>query len=164
MTGYVYAIENAVGFVKIGWSTDPKRRLSKINSDTSSPCKLLGYVEGTLEQETALHRMLQSEVEHREWFRRGPLLDHFISMLPPPETKKICTRKGGPGRLYDALHARNITPAGLAKAIGRHRVAVSRWNKGRIPAETVRQIEAATGIPASDLRPDLFPSSEGAAA
>jgi DNA-binding transcriptional regulator YdaS (Cro superfamily) len=33
---------------------------------------------------------------------------------------------------------------------------VLRWIEGRIPAERVRAVSAATGIPPHQLRPDLF--------
>lgn len=136
MTGYVYAIENAVGLVKIGWSTEPKRRLSKINSDTSSPCKLIGYVEGTLEQEATLHRLLRPEVEHREWFRRGPLVNAFIKRLPPnirllpPKKAKSLPEVVGlePAR---TIISRLGGPAAVRKATAISRYRVWRWTQPR---------------------------------
>jgi DNA-binding transcriptional regulator YdaS (Cro superfamily) len=45
----------------------------------------------------------------------------------------------------------------LARALGIHHVSVIRWrHRGRIPAERVRQVSQITGIPAHELRPDLF--------
>ncbi len=44
----------------------------------------------------------------------------------------------------------------LAKIIGISQPAVSMWKK--IPAERVIEIEAATGIDRSELRPDLYPA------
>jgi DNA-binding transcriptional regulator YdaS (Cro superfamily) len=43
----------------------------------------------------------------------------------------------------------------LARRLGISKQAVSMW--GRIPAERVIAIEAATGIPREELRPDLYP-------
>ena len=34
--------------------------------------------------------------------------------------------------------------------------AVTKWKSAGIPPKQVRRIEAATGIPASELRPDVF--------
>lgn len=60
--------------------------------------------------------------------------------------------------------ANKLTLEEFGKLVGVGRAAVFKWEARKVPAERVRQIEAVTGIPASDLRPDLFPSSEGAAA
>lgn len=43
----------------------------------------------------------------------------------------------------------------LAKALGITHGAVSQWR--RIPAERALEIERITGIPRSELRPDLYP-------
>lgn len=165
MTGYVYAIENADGLVKIGWSTDPRRRLSKINSDTSSPCQLLGYVEGTLEQEATLHRLLQSEVEHREWFRPGPLVSAFLAAIPtyaPPGPRS----NGGDGaRKLAAYLARTFTSdAAFAAQIGASMGAVRKWKRGERmprPVHLTRIREVTGGAVTAD---DFVPPSEGAAA
>ena len=45
--------------------------------------------------------------------------------------------------------------AALARALGITRAAICQWD--RIPAERVIAIEAATGVPRHDLRPDLYP-------
>ncbi len=45
----------------------------------------------------------------------------------------------------------------LARKIGVTPGAVNNWyRRGVIPAERVKDIEAATGVPAAELRPDLF--------
>lgn len=45
----------------------------------------------------------------------------------------------------------------LASRIGRSQQLVSYWKaKGVVPAEVVPAIEAATGIPRRELRPDIF--------
>jgi DNA-binding transcriptional regulator YdaS (Cro superfamily) len=42
----------------------------------------------------------------------------------------------------------------LAKAVGLHRA--SRWYWTRVPPQHVKAVAAATGIPAHELRPDLW--------
>lgn len=51
------------------------------------------------------------------------------------------------------------TQSGLAKAIGTSQALVGYWlNKSQrgVPAEWVAKIEAATGVPRHELRPDLY--------
>lgn len=43
----------------------------------------------------------------------------------------------------------------LAKALGLTPSAVHQW--GEVPAERVLEVERITGIPKSQLRPDLYP-------
>lgn len=55
-----------------------------------------------------------------------------------------------------AVRAGGVTS--LAKALGVRHTSFYSWR--RVPAERVRAIEAATGIPAHELRPDIFPPPE----
>jgi DNA-binding transcriptional regulator YdaS (Cro superfamily) len=46
----------------------------------------------------------------------------------------------------------------LARALGIRAPSISEWKRrGRIPANRVLAIEAATGVPRHELRPDLYP-------
>lgn len=52
----------------------------------------------------------------------------------------------------------------LARKLGIQPPSISEWKRrGRVPASRVLQVEAATGVPRHELRPDLYPP-EGAAA
>jgi DNA-binding transcriptional regulator YdaS (Cro superfamily) len=42
----------------------------------------------------------------------------------------------------------------IARSIGRHHATVLRWRQ--VPAQHARQVEALSGIPRHELRPDLF--------
>lgn len=44
--------------------------------------------------------------------------------------------------------------AALARAIGITRAAICQWD--RIPADRIVEIERLTGVPRSELRPDLY--------
>ena len=54
------------------------------------------------------------------------------------------------------------TQAALAEALGVQPPALCKWERGRIPAERVLEVERATGIPRQRLRPDIYPPSEAA--
>lgn len=44
----------------------------------------------------------------------------------------------------------------LAHLVGVNRSTVTRWSRGRVPAERVALVSEITGIPRERLRPDLF--------
>lgn len=62
--------------------------------------------------------------------------------------------------------AKSIEQAGgivaLARALGIKHNSIYSWE--RVPAERVIDVEKATGISRHDLRPDIYPRSEGVAA
>ncbi|QAY96680.1 CI repressor [Methylovirgula ligni] len=60
---------------------------------------------------------------------------------------------------HDLLRGRG-QKAKLAEALNVDRSIVSRWIERRVPAERVLEVERATGIHRSKIRPDLYPPSE----
>lgn len=38
--------------------------------------------------------------------------------------------------------------------------AITKWEKGRVPAERVLDVERVTGIPRSRIRPDIYPEDK----
>lgn len=54
--------------------------------------------------------------------------------------------------------ANGLTLEAVAEGLGVNKSTVLRWEEGSIPAERIIQIEQATGIPRSELRPDLYPA------
>jgi DNA-binding transcriptional regulator YdaS (Cro superfamily) len=48
----------------------------------------------------------------------------------------------------------------LADIFGVNKTTVMRWEDRRVPAERVIEIEARTGIPRHDLRPDIYPDAK----
>lgn len=55
------------------------------------------------------------------------------------------------------------TQAQLATDLGVQPPAVCKWERNRIPAERVIDVERVTGIPRQRLRPDLYPPEASAA-
>ena len=168
MIGFVYAIESS-DLVKIGFSRNPKIRLSTIRGLCSEPCKLLGFVRGTLDDERELHALLGSERRSGEWFCKGKLVSHFLSMLPRHSFDTAEDR-------CRASAALNITPVALAKQMagGPRRLArlltergdritsqaVSQWLS--VPDCRARDVAAVTGLPLHEIRPDLWLREEAA--
>lgn len=74
--------------------------------------------------------------------------------------KQVTLYYAGMNKTQTALD-RAIAAAGsqqkLAAQIGVTQQAVSIWQRsGRVPAEAAVKVEAATGIPRADIRPDIF--------
>jgi DNA-binding transcriptional regulator YdaS (Cro superfamily) len=62
--------------------------------------------------------------------------------------------------LANVIRSRGLKFVELAKLAGVDKAAISRWVRGKIPAERVLPLEKATGIPRHELRPDLYPPEE----
>lgn len=169
MSGFVYFI--ACGDrVKIGYSVDPAKRLTKINADAPMSCELLGFVSATDFPEQELHDRFAAVRLHSEWFALTAEIKAFIA------TASVGARIGGDRfdreDLSDATPLKRwrvlqkLTQRDAAAQAGAH---VAHWNKwelgkARIPAAHCLAIARLTGISVHDLRPDIYgPKSEAAA-
>ncbi|MBA5778239.1 helix-turn-helix domain-containing protein [Stappia sp. F7233] len=56
-----------------------------------------------------------------------------------------------------------LTLDDVSRQLSVTRATVCKWEKGRIPAERVLEVERVTGVPRHHLRPDLYPLDEPAA-
>ena len=70
---FVYLIKNlTTGNLKIGYSTNPCKRLIGLQQSTDCELKLLGFFEGTtLDEQTLLEKYSQYQIRG-EWFRPAP--------------------------------------------------------------------------------------------
>jgi DNA-binding transcriptional regulator YdaS (Cro superfamily) len=50
-----------------------------------------------------------------------------------------------------------LTQAQLANELGVKSPAICKWERGRVPAERVIDVEKLTGVPRHELRPDIYP-------
>lgn len=67
MVEYVYFIQAGTdGLIKIGYSSDPKRRLANLQSPV--PLRLLATMRGGRKLERRLHKKLAAHRKHGEWF------------------------------------------------------------------------------------------------
>ena len=64
------------------------------------------------------------------------------------------TKRSDAGLELALLSAESMTK--LAESMGIGVSAISQWK--RVPAERVLAVEAATGVPRQQLRPDLYPT------
>ncbi len=96
-TGYVYFIEcrdrdKKPVAIKIGYSENPARRLTKISSDSLYDCELLGVIAGSRKEEKQIQSIFQNDVIRREWFQVSDRLHQYISdktFLPEPVKRRI---------------------------------------------------------------------------
>lgn len=56
---------------------------------------------------------------------------------------------------YRKSHSLTLESLGVRLGVGA--AAVCKWERRRIPAERVLDVERLTGIPRHELRPDLYP-------
>ena len=82
--GFVYFIEELdKGHIKIGFSEKhPKQRLKDFQTGNSSQLKLMGYIEGTYEDEYKLHNTFSKErIRRTEWFESSSRIRERINIL-----------------------------------------------------------------------------------
>lgn len=65
----VYAMQRETDWaVKIGWSSDPERRIAEVAKAFKSPTYLVAAVPGSKTDELALHRRFEASALGGEWF------------------------------------------------------------------------------------------------
>ena len=83
--GFIYFIqEEETGRIKIGFSEKhPKGRLQDFQTGNSNKLNLIGYIEGTYEDETILHQEFSEERirKDNEWFKSSPRLEKRIKEM-----------------------------------------------------------------------------------
>jgi DNA-binding transcriptional regulator YdaS (Cro superfamily) len=57
--------------------------------------------------------------------------------------------------LTDLLKGRGLRLIDLARTLGVDKATTTRWAQNGVPAERVGDVVRATGIPATEIRPDL---------
>jgi hypothetical protein len=76
---FVYFLQRGAGGpVKIGYSTNLKKRISKLQTGCAEKLDLLCALEGDRLQETSLHSQFQTERLHGEWFRPEKVLAYLV--------------------------------------------------------------------------------------
>lgn len=145
MTGYVYAISNGRGAVKIGFSRDPERRFQSIRGNSADTYTLLGYAAGTRLHEFEAHTLLAAARIRGEWFHETHRhVALFLSMLParplPVGSKRDARRVYEPVADVASTASEVIDRLGgstaVARALNTTQPRVANWKmRGRIPPE-----------------------------
>lgn len=159
MSGFIYAI--ACGErIKIGYSTQPDARFSKIASDAPFPCELLGFWPGTTDDEAVIHREFSDVRVHGEWFASTRKLRLFIGEMSWPlistPTVRLPSRVIPISHRFNGCAADNLIKhirlnifriqkqAEFAAVIGVSQAAVSRMESGaEIFISTIKSIRSA---------------------
>lgn len=152
------------GPVKIGHSRNTYLRLRHLQNAHVETVHLIREVSGGRITEKHFHQFFAPQHIIREWFHFSP---EMLTAEAPGDYASERPRKTAPPRSPRPLaigvvaairgldaHGSRGTQAQLAERLGLTRAAISLW-KGAIPIERVVEVEAATGVHRSILRPDL---------
>lgn len=77
----VYFVGNETGSVKIGWTTDLRRRMAQLRTGTPGALQVLAWTPGGEVLERHFHSAFKHARLAREWFRRTPEIDALIAEL-----------------------------------------------------------------------------------
>lgn len=80
--GYIYFVHSPESArVKIGYTTDPDKRIYGLQTASPSALEALAIITGTVVDERELHRRFAHLRVHREWFRDCDELREYIATL-----------------------------------------------------------------------------------
>ncbi|MDR9813082.1 GIY-YIG nuclease family protein [Rhizobium hidalgonense] len=125
----IYFIESQ-GLVKIGFSLKPEKRTSKIQSDSPYPCRLIGVMDGSAADETAVQAKFAHLHLRAEWFK---IADDLLSFISENAVVAVKKRRGeepsDPIGKY--LFRNSMTDRSLGKILGVSGAQVNRVRNGR---------------------------------
>lgn len=162
------------GLVKVGLTDNVAKRIASLQTGCPYPMVLLRQEPGDRAVEDALHRHYRAKHARAEWFVLDAA-DVAVAladvMLPKPQPKRVKPAPQAGRRSVKLstcpgialLRAKRGALAQVSRALGMTTSAPCLW--AQVPGEYVVKIEAATGIPREQLRPDLYaPRVNGVAA
>lgn len=158
-TGYVYIIRFDPGFIKIGFSADPLRRITMLEAASTARSrpdialgtgKLIGTIEATPEDESALHQRFAKWLcpGTNEWFIDNPELLAEIATFPFVQARQQYSRVKTDPALVSAARSEQARAAwGKLSADERKARQQRLWAKrkaaGRDNPRTSEQIQGA---------------------
>jgi hypothetical protein len=78
---YVYFIKAENNLVKIGKSIDPERRMSSLQTGSSCELEIIAVITGSHLLEGAIHKHLEEEHHHGEWYFHTQKVDDLLKSL-----------------------------------------------------------------------------------
>lgn len=76
-----YFVAGEVGFIKIGKSKEPQKRLSGLQTGSPIPLTIIALADGGALREAAYHMQFEGHRRHGEWFDRHPDILREIERL-----------------------------------------------------------------------------------
>lgn len=139
----IYFIESQ-GMVKIGVSSNPKRRLAMIATGCPGGCVMLATAEGGPEEETRLHELFSHLRRRGEWFIFTDEISKYIAENATPWVEERSSKIDHP--LAAFLNKTGQTITNFAERIGMSRMQLYRIMAGESTrTNTLRKISEATG-------------------
>lgn len=81
MNGWIYVLKSESGLVKIGFSSNPERRVAGLRTANSASFKLLHCVEATRAHEACIHRLLAADCVRGEWYNLTEAVGSVIDKI-----------------------------------------------------------------------------------
>lgn len=156
----VYIIQaDGTDMVKIGWSKNAKSRIKRLQTAHFAKLVLLRIIEGDRPIESALHHRFRHLRRAGEWFTFDPqMMTEEIDGVQVPPRRNQSSGAIRPSPPYGPPLKRAIAAAGGVTSLAAHLKIVPsnipQWR--RVPPHHCLAVAALTGIPATELRPDIF--------
>ena len=79
--GHVYFVQSSGpgGPIKIGWSQDIPRRVGELQTANAHALRVIGKIEGTMQDEAAMHVRFAHLRMEAEWFRDAPEIHALLT-------------------------------------------------------------------------------------
>jgi len=149
MSGFVYAIGD-YRRVKIGWSTDPFKRLVAIRTSCPFEVRLLGLLRGTQKQEREAQKLLIEWRIDREWFENRGAVRIFVELLVKPKIQLVSRSEHCIAERRAEL---GLSQVELGARVGVDGMTVSRWERGEsVPRRRFwSKLEEITGLQIGEI-------------
>jgi transcriptional regulator with XRE-family HTH domain len=161
----IYFIESQ-GLVKIGFSMEPSLRVSKVQSDSPYPCKLIGAMPGSREDEMMVQQRFQRLRYRGEWFRLDHELRSFIDQHPVIRDVRAKDKPEPTDPISRWMWLNNSTDRHLGSLMGVSQTQVNRVRRGKSDpsCDFLRALFEKTGVTPNEVLGIGAPEAERDAA
>jgi DNA-binding transcriptional regulator YdaS (Cro superfamily) len=145
------------GPVKLGFAVDPAHRIAALQTGMPHKLIVLRTMDGSRSFEAALHRHFDHLRVCGEWFTHSNEMLGDLEFLRDGSSMPRSFANDADPIVWRVVEAAGGTAA-LASILGIRAPSIYAWRQ--IPPLRARAIEAATGIPRCELRPDIWPPEQ----